>query len=132
MLIFGHPYIDSPNFIKINSLNDIKFTKNSDIILLDGIENNLELAKYLKTNSISYAVYINSIKDAIFSNALDANFAICKFDIAKELQNIANEYLWNMKILALIDSDDMLEKVAMHSIDGVIYENYIKGGNNES
>ncbi len=132
MLIFGHPNIDSPKFIKIDSIDEIKNSNSNDIILIENIKEPFLLPNFLKKNNISYAVYINSIKDAIFSNALNATYAICNLDIAKDIQQIATEYLWDMKILAIINSDEMLEKVALYSIDGVIYENFLKGGNNES
>jgi len=130
MLIFGHKFIESAKFIQIVSKDDIKKTTPNDIVVLNGITEPFELAKYCQENSISYAIKVSSIKDAIFSNALGASYAICNFELAKELQKIATEYLWDMKILAVINSDKMLEKVALSSIDGIIYENFLKGGEN--
>ena len=131
MLIFGHKYIDSPNFIKIDSKEELHLTTPKDIVLIE-LKEPYTLPKYLKDNNISYAVFIDSIKDAIFANIFDANYVICEFDLAKIIQKIATEYLWDMKILALIDSDDMLEKIALNYIDGVVYKNFLKGGKNES
>jgi len=123
VLIFGDKYIASPNFVKIDSIEDIKNTKPNDILLLNHFNKPYTLAKYCKQNNLEYAVYVNSIKDSIYANAFNASYILANFNLAKELQLIANEYLWDSKILAIIKSENEIEMIAKEFIDGVIFLN---------
>jgi hypothetical protein len=121
MLIFNHKYIESKKFIKISKIEDIKKTKPNDIVVLKGLKEPFDMAIYCHKNDIEYAIEINSLKEAIFANALGASFVICEFDLAKEAQALANEYLWDCKVLVKIKDEKSLEKVAKAFIDGVIF-----------
>jgi len=125
MLIFGNPYIDSPKFIKINTISQIDSTNPKDILLIE-FKEPFSLAKYCFENSLEYAIEANSIKDALLSINLGCSFIIANLELAKTLQKIANEYLWDSKILVKIKDDSALEKVALNYIDGVIYQNHIE------
>ncbi len=126
MLIFGDRYIPSNNFIKIKSIEDIKKSSVQDILFLNDFSKPFELAKYCNENNLKYAIYANSIKDALYANALNCTFLISSLSLAKELQILANEYLWDMKVLSIIESENELETVAKAFIDGAIYKNWIK------
>ena len=102
MLVFNSKYIPSQKFVEVASVDDIKSTKPTDIVLLKEFMPPFDLAKYCQSNGVTYAVRADSINDAIYANALDATYAISNFDLAKELQKIADNYLWDMKILAII------------------------------
>jgi hypothetical protein len=125
MLIFGNPYIESPKFIEINTISQIDSTNPKDILLIE-FKEPFSLAKYCFENNLEYAIEANSIKDALLAINLGCSFIIANLELAKTLQKIANEYLWDSKILVKIKDDSTLEKVALNYIDGVIYQNHIE------
>jgi len=126
MLIFGNPYIDSPRFIEVNSIDDIAKTTPKDIVVISNFKEPYRVAKHCFENSIAYAIEADSIKDALIATNLGATYIIANLELAKTLQNIANEYLLDSKILTPIKDDNSLEEVALNSIDGVIYQNFIQ------
>ena len=50
MLIFGHPWIESPRFVKVFSLEDIARTRPEDVLLLEPLSVSIELAKHCRKN----------------------------------------------------------------------------------
>lgn len=121
MIIIGHPWIESSRFCKVFSQEDVKSTEVDDIVLLEPLVDSVELAKYCQRNDIPYAVTVNTLNEAIFANALDANFIICEEDDASVIQPIAQEYLFDTKILVLVHDEKDMTKVARAGIDGIIF-----------
>ena len=78
------------------------------------------LIKYCKANSVRCAVKVSSITQAILCNALEV-FFIISYD-AKIIQKIADNYMFDSKILQIISSDEDIEKIALNEIDGCIYK----------
>ena len=56
-----------------------------------------DIAIYCQENDIPFAVVVNTLDDALFANALGANYMICEEDDALMIQPIANEYLFDAK-----------------------------------
>ena len=121
MIIIGHPWIESSRFCKVFSQEDIKKSEVDDILLLEPLVDSVELAKYCQNNDIPYAVSVNTLNEALFCNALDANFIICEEDDACIIQPIAQEYLFDTKVLVLVLDEKDIAKVARSGIDGVIF-----------
>ena len=120
MLIFGVKDIESPNFFSVGSVEDIKKSSPKDIVLLNSFSSPYTVAKYCQANDIVYAVAVNCVKDAIFASGLGVSYIICNFKLAKELQKIADNYLWDCKILAKISGENEIEGVALSGVDGAI------------
>ncbi len=121
MLIFGHKWIELPKFYKIETIEDIKETPSNSTILLSNLEEYIDIAKYCKKNSIPFAIEVNSIKDAIFSNLLSAKYIVASKKLAKSIMPIAQNYLFDSLVLAKINSEDEIEEMAKSGIDGVIF-----------
>lgn len=121
MIIIGHPWVESNRFFKVFSQEEIKGSEANDIVLLEPLVDSIELAKYCQRNDISYAVTVNTLDEAIFANALAANFIICEEDDASIIQPIAQEYLFDTKILVLAHDEKDIAKVARSGIDGIIF-----------
>jgi len=119
MLIFGSKYINSPKFVKVSSVEEISKTTPNDILLID-FKPPFELAKYCKKNNLAYAIEAKSTLEAIYASNLNAAFAIANIELAQTLQKLADNYLWDMKILAKINSEEEIENVALLGIDGAI------------
>ena len=121
MIIIGHPWIESSRFCKVFSQEEIKKSEVNDIVLLEPLVEAIDLAKYCQSNDIPYAVTVNTLNEAIFCNALGANFIICEEDEACVIQPIAQEYLFDTRILVLIHDEKDIVKIARSGIDGVIF-----------
>ena len=121
MLIFGHKFIESPKFYKIDTITDIKETPSNSVVLLSNLENSIDIAKYCKKNSIPFAIEVSSIKDAIFSNLLNAKYIVSSKELAKSIMPIAQNYLFDSLVLAKIISEDEIEEMAKSSVDGVTF-----------
>ncbi len=121
MLIYGHCWIKSPKFIKVFSLDDIAKTKSGDIMLLEPLNVSIELVKHCQKNSLPFAITVNTIREAILANALNANFILCQYEQAIDIQKISDDYLFDSKILVFINSEREIETMAHFAIDGVIF-----------
>jgi len=125
MLVFGHQWIPSSKFIRVATKSDIEATTPLDIVLLDSLEDSHELALYLKEQHISYALDIKTIHEAIVAHNLGATYVICNPSNALEIQAIAQEYLWTMRVLVLINDEAEIESWAKKGIDGVVFHSAI-------
>ncbi len=121
MLVVGHPWIKSQKLRKVFSIEDIKNTQANEIILLEPLADSHSHAQYCQDNSIAYAVVTNTLEDAIFANALGAKYMICEEDDALMIQPIAQEYLFDTRVLVLIHNEKEISKIARGGIDGVIF-----------
>ena len=125
MIIVGHPWVESQTFRSISSLSDIKETKTNDIVVLSSLENTHAMAGYCQKNHVAYAIRSSSLKDALFANVLGAKYLICEPQHAKEIQTVAQEYLFDTRILAEIENEEEMTALAKAGIDGVIFTEVI-------
>jgi hypothetical protein len=121
MLIFGHPWIESSRFVKVFSIDEIKKTEPGDVLLLEPLSESIEIVNYCRKNSLIYAVTVGALKDALFANELHAAYVVCQLENAIEIQKIAQEYLFDTKVLVLIEDEKEIETLARFGIDGVMF-----------
>ncbi len=121
MIIIGHPWVESKRFCKVFCREDIANSKADDIVLLEPLVDAVELAQYCQQNNIAYAITVNSLKEALFSNALGADYIICTEEEALLIQPIAQEYLFDSKVLVLIHDEKEIVKIARSGVDGVLF-----------
>ncbi len=121
MIIVGHPWIKSSQFCKVFSVEDIKKSDPKNIVLLEPLVDSHTYAQYCQENNIVFAVVVNTLDDALFANALGAKYIICEEDDALMIQPIAQEYLFDTRLLALIHEEKEISKIARAGIDGVIF-----------
>jgi len=121
MIIIGHPWIKCPNFYKVFSIADIQSSKNNRIVLLEPLVDSNSQAQYCKDNNIAFAIVVNTLEDALFANCFGAKYIICEEDEALMIQPIAQEYLFDTKVLVLIHNEKSMNKIARSGIDGVIF-----------
>ncbi|MBN2768993.1 MAG: hypothetical protein JXQ68_07800 [Campylobacterales bacterium] len=124
MLIFGYDLIPSRPWCKVSTQKEVASTSSSTVILL-GL-NSLDVATYCKEQNVDFALEVESTKEALIASALGASYLLCAQDVAKEIQAIANEYLWIAKVIVPIENEDELEIVARLGIDGVIFAQSIR------
>lgn len=125
MIIIGHPWVKSNHFFKVFSIKGIEKSAPDDIILLEPLVDSHTYAQHCQANAIPFAVVVNTLDDALFANALGAKYIICEEDDALMIQPIAQEYLFDTRILVLIHSEKEISKIARGGIDGVIFDSAI-------
>ena len=123
MILIGDKLVPFEDIFLIKNIKDIENTKANSTVLFDFNE---EILTYCYKNELFCAVVVNSIKEAIYCNSLNVKYIISKKELAKDLQKIADNYMYDSKILAIIDSNEELEQVAKLEIDGIIYRNLLK------
>ena len=122
MILMGDKLIPYTDFFNISSIDDIKNTKSNSLVSFRYNEN---LLTYSSENELDYAVIISSIKEAIYANNLNARYIVCEKELAKDIQKIADNYMFDSKVLAVIETSDEIEEIAQNEIDGIIYKNLL-------
>ena len=122
MIILNHPLIPSPQLTKITKKEEIAITPANKTVW---IEFDLELMRYCYDNGVHYAVSIKNEVEAVYANALGAGFLMCELDIAQKIQKLAEYYLFDTKVIALVD-ERLLGTAIEAGIDGTYLTNYTK------
>ena len=123
MILIGDELVPYGQISFISNIEQINSTKANSIILFNYDE---VLLKYAYENELSSAVIVKSIKDAIYCNNLNVKYIISEKSLSKQIQKIADNYMFDSKNLAIIDSNDEFEEMAITEIDGIIYRSLIQ------
>jgi len=118
MQIFGHNFIENSKFTFISNINEIKKTPANSIILMDF---NKEIITYCKEQNLTFGVHVETIKELVLASASQASYLLVDKNFAKEAQNIANEYMYDAKVLLISKNEDEIEFCAKNGIDGIIF-----------
>ena len=121
MIIIGHPWVESSRFRKVFSLEDIQKSSANEVVLLEPLSDSHALASHCQKNNIPFAVVVNTLDEALFSNALGAKYIVTQEDDAKTIQPVAQEYLFDTRVLVLIQNEKEIEKIARAGVDGVLF-----------
>lgn len=125
MIFFGHRLIESENFYHVQSIDAISNTPNSSTIYLNYHEEKLDVVKHAVLNGVRVALHVESIVELMYASALGCSYLIVSKALAKTAQDLAQNYLFDAKILVFVDSEDDIEKLAILGVDGVIFSNAI-------
>ncbi len=125
MLIFGHEFIPSEPLYHITDIDSIINTPSSSTLYLEFSEDNLDIVKHLNVNQIEFALDVKNIEELIYASALGAKYILLSREMAKTAQNIAENYLFDAKILTHISDNAEIEELALLGVDGVIFSNAI-------
>ena len=125
MFIFGHRFIKSEPFYHIENIDAVLNTPPSSVIFLEFNEQNLDIIEHLNSNEILFSLNVKNITEIIYASELGSSFIVVDKILAKTAQDIANNYLFDAKILVHIEDESEIEEMALLSIDGVIFSNGI-------
>ena len=125
MIFFGHRFIESESFYHISNVDSILHTPPSSTIYLEFSEANLDIIKHAQQNAISMALKVSNATELVYASALGAKYLIVSKANAKSSQEIAENYLFDAKILVTLDNEEELEEFINIGIDGVICSNAI-------
>jgi len=120
MLIFNHPLLESEKFYNIDSKEDISDTPPNSIVRFKFSGYNSKIIKFCSENSVSCAVDVVNITEALIASNLGATYIIVSEKNASSIQKVAETYLFDAKVVAI--SED-IEKIALLGIDGIIIQN---------
>jgi len=125
MFIFGHRFIKSEPFYHIENIDAVLNTPSSSVVFLEFSEQNLDIIEHLNSNEILFSLSVKNIREVIYASELGGSFIVVDKTLAKTAQDIANNYLFDAKILVRIEDESEIEEMALLSIDGVIFSNGI-------
>lgn len=125
MQLFGHRFINNQSFYHVLNIDAIQNTPPSSTLYLQFSEDNLDIIEHLRANYLSFALSATTITELIYASSLQASYIIVPKELAKNAQDIANNYLFDAKILVLIDDNDEIEEFALLGIDGALLRNAI-------
>jgi hypothetical protein len=121
MLLFGHPLFSSERFYHIESLEAIAKTPSNSIIALFFAPHNIDLIVHLRKNKIRFALYVASTTEAVLAENMNANYLIVHPKVGQEIQQVADHYMFDAKVLGYIDQEEQLEKLIEVRLDGAIF-----------
>lgn len=128
MLIIGDKELRSNLKLKeVLKESDLKKIDHGCVVLFDTISKRLEWTKFCVKNELEFAVIAKSLADVLYANIEGANYIVVSKQIAKDAQDLADNYMFDAKILQLIDTQDEIEEAAKNHIDGVMYRSCIDG-----
>lgn len=119
MILIGDENIAYENILKITNISDIKNTQANSTLLFDY---NIDLIKYCHNNSLKFCVVISNIKELIYSSQFDTKYIISSKELSIKAQKIAENYMFDSKILAIIENSEEIIWIAQNEIDGAIYK----------
>lgn len=122
MILIGDSLIPHKNVFFIDAIADLDHTLPNSTLIFNYDEN---LLLFARKNHLECAVVVNNIKEAIYCNALNSKYIICDKKSAKQIQKIADNYMFDSRVLAIIDSNEEIEKIALLEIDGAIYSSLL-------
>jgi len=125
VLIFGHPYLESPTLYHVDNIEAISNTPSNANICLEYSSSNIDLINYCRQNKLNFSLSINSIKELIFAENFDAKYIIINSNLVHSAQKIAEQYLFDAKILCRVSSEEEIEPLAIQGVDGVLFKEAI-------
>ncbi len=129
MIIIGHRWIDSKPFYSVESIKDIKKTPSNSTVLILFSEENIDLCKYCSSNNIIFGLGVRKKREIVFAAALGASYlASDSKKLIKKAQKLADRYLFDMKILFLVENEKKLMWATKHGIDGLLFERGVING----
>lgn len=125
MIFFGHRFLKSENFYHIFDIDSISHTPVASTIYVEFDEKNLDIINHAVLNSVKIAVFAKNITEILYASSLGASYIVVEKELAKTAQNIAENYLFDAKIVVLIEDEDEIEELALLGVDGVIFSGAI-------
>jgi len=119
MQVFGHEWIESETFYSVKSIEAIAQTPPNALLRINALATSIELVQHCQENGLRYALEIKSIEEAIYANLLGATYVLADKALATELMPIAQNYLFDTRVLAIVSQNE-IEEMARCGVDGVV------------
>ncbi|MDT8338922.1 MAG: hypothetical protein RQ763_06965 [Sulfurimonas sp.] len=125
MIFFGHRFLKNETLYHVFDIDSILHTPPSSTIYVEFDEKNLDIINHAVLNSVKIAIFAKNIREVLYASSLGASYIVVEKELAKSAQNIAENYLFDAKILALTEDEDEIEELALLGVDGAIFSNAI-------
>lgn len=125
MIFFGHRFLKNETLYHVFDIDSILHTPPSSTIYVEFDEKNLDIINHTVLNSVKIAIFAKNITEVLYASSLGASYIVVEKELAKSAQNIAENYLFDAKILALTEDEDEIEELALLGVDGAIFSNAI-------
>ena len=125
MLLYGHRFIPSDSFYHVLDIDSIKNTPPSSVVHIEFCEENLDIIEHARINQVLTSICCKTITEIVYASSLGASFIVIHSDLCKNAVKIANDYLFDAKILVLIEEENEIEDLALSGVDGVIFSSAI-------
>ncbi|MDQ1245217.1 MAG: hypothetical protein QG565_1558 [Campylobacterota bacterium] len=125
MIFFGHRFIESKSFYHIPDIEAIQNTPPSSTLYIEFSETNLDIISHTFLNSMPTAIFAQNITQLLYASSFNASYIVVEKELAKTAQNIAENYLFDAKILVMIENENEIEELAILGVDGVVFPNTI-------
>ena len=130
MLLFGHPYIDFEPFYHIEEIDAIEQTPPNSQLFIRFSKENLDIIRHMQSNGLRFALEVSDVTEAVLAYNLDARYIIVNAELARSVQDVAENYLFDAKVLCRMSRESDLTEKIIGGIDGVIYPQAIIKTNN--
>ena len=117
MQLIGHNLVPFTPLYKIESIEDISKTPSQSTVIIHFEE---ELIKHCQENGVPFALHVDTITQAIIGNAAGAMMLIANNKNAKEIQSLADHYLFDAKIALIVSDEKALQESVKLGIDTAI------------
>jgi hypothetical protein len=124
MIVLGDDEFGYEDIIYISDAKEILSSPVASTVLIDF--SSCDNLQALQNENIGFGLIVDTIKQAIMANRYGAKYIISNKKLSIKLQKIADNYLFDSKIIAIIEKNQELEKSAILGIDGVIFNKIIK------
>jgi hypothetical protein len=125
MIFFGHRFIENESFYHISSIEAVQNTPPSSTLYIEFSETNLDIINHAFLNSMPTAIEVKNITELLYASSFGASYIVVEKALAKTAQNVAENYLFDAKILVMIENEDEIEELALLGVDGIILSNAI-------
>ncbi|MDD3343673.1 MAG: hypothetical protein PHR87_08875 [Sulfurospirillaceae bacterium] len=122
MILIGHPLIAYKPFYGIQAEEDIGKTPSNATVIFDF---NATLAAYCQSQKIIFALHVKNIKELILAHALEASYFIVDKSLAINAQKVADDYMFDGKVMLASNDEADIEFVALSAIDGILFNDSI-------
>lgn len=122
MLLIGHPLLQNEKFYYITAMEQMAQTKPNATLFFDF---DVPLSNYAQAQQVTFALHVKNIKELVLANALGASFFIVDKSLAINAQKVADDYLFDGKVMLLGMDENDIEFVALNAIDGIIFKDGI-------
>lgn len=121
MIFFGHRFLKSDKFYEVLDIDSIEKTPPSSTLFITFCEKNIPLIEHAVENSIKVATSIQNINEILYASALGASYIIVEKELSKTAHEIAQNYLFDAKILVCIENEEEIGELAILGVDGVVF-----------
>ena len=123
MILIGHALVAYEPFYAIENSEQITKTPSNAPLVFHF---DAKLCDYCQKNQLSFALHVKNIQELVLGNALGASYFIVDKSLAINAQKVADDYLFDGKVLLLGNDENEIEFVAFNAIDGIIFEKGIQ------